>query len=341
MLRGHRLSDFEACASMWADPAVTRHIGGKPLSTEEAWTKFLRYTGHWCMKGFGFWAVEEKATGAYAGELGFADFKRDIDPPLGEVPEAGWVLAAGAHGKGYATEALRAALGWMEPRASRTVCLIQPDNTVSVRVAGKCGYRESLRTVYKAHPVIVLCRSRDVHLRLATPEDIPALESLIELSVRQLQAGDYTPAQIEGALACVFGVDSQLIADGTYFVVEAGGAVVACGGWSKRKTLFGGDRLAGREDSLLDPRTDAAKIRAFFVNPAWTRRGLGSMILEACESAATSAGFLRFEMGATLTGVALYKARGYEAVEEIAVPLDNGFTLPVIRMAKARAPRPE
>jgi RimJ/RimL family protein N-acetyltransferase/GNAT superfamily N-acetyltransferase len=333
-LRGHRPNDFESCAEMWADPVVNRYFG-KPLSREDAWTKFLRYTGHWAMQGFGFWAVEEKASGRYVGELGFADFKREMTPPLGEDPEGGWVLASWAHGKGYATEGLRAALGWIEVRAPRTVCIIDTNNAPSHRVAEKCGYRRTGVASYKDREVIVFERCGEFRLRLATTQDVPVLSALIERSVRELQAGDYSPAQLDGALACVYGVDSQLIADGTYFVVEAGSTIVACGGWSKRKTLYGGDQLVGREDSLLDPRTDAAKIRAFFVHPGWTRRGLGTMILEACESAALAAGFRRFEMGATLTGVALYKARGYEEVQEIAVPLENGLTLPVIRMSKA------
>jgi GNAT superfamily N-acetyltransferase len=173
-----------------------------------------------------------------------------------------------------------------------------------------------------------------MNLRLALPEDILVLTALIAASVRILQADDYTASQREGALASVFGVDTQLIADGTYFVAEVNGTIVACGGWSKRKTLFGADHCAGREDSLLDPSKDAAKIRAFFVHPAWARQGIGTRVLEACESAAKAAGFSRFEMGATLTGVALYKARGYREVERIEVPLGNGESLPIVRMEK-------
>jgi len=336
LLRGHRLGDFDACAAMWADPVVNRYFGS-PLSAEDSWTKFLRYSGHWAMNGFGFWAVVEKSTGLYVGELGFADFKREIEPRLPDVPEAGWVLISAAHGKGYASEAICAAHNWMDGRAGRTVCIIHPENAASFTVARKFGYRETGRAVYKGRELVVMERLREFRLRIATMEDAPALGRLIDLSVRTLQAGDYTPAQIESSLKRVYGVDSQLIADGTYFVVEAGSEIVACGGWSRRKTLYGGDQLVGREDSLLDPRVDAAKVRAFFVHPGWTRRGLGTMILEACETAAVAAGFRRFEMGATLTGVALYKARGYEALEEIAVPLENGLTLPVIRMGRSRA----
>jgi len=171
-------------------------------------------------------------------------------------------------------------------------------------------------------------------IRLAVIDDVPELTALIAASVRILQAPDYTESQREAALASVYGVDTQLIADQTYFVAEVDGTVVACGGWSKRKTLFGADHCAGREDSLLDPMVDAAKIRAFFVHPDWSRRGIGTRVLEACEWAAQAAGFQKFEMGATLTGVALYKARGYREVEQIGVPLANGESLPIVRMEK-------
>lgn len=184
-----------------------------------------------------------------------------------------------------------------------------------------------------------------LQIRPAAFADVPQLRALIEASVRRLQADDYTPAQMESALKTVFGVDSQLIADGTYLLAEAspasqtdaGGApvIAACGGWSKRKTLYGGDRWRARQDDLLDPRTDAAKIRAFFVHPDWARRGVGTMVLDACEAAARAAGFTRFEMGATLTGVKLFQTRGYVAVERIEVPLEVGITLPVVHMVKS------
>ncbi|MGA8501748.1 MAG: GNAT family N-acetyltransferase [Candidatus Sulfotelmatobacter sp.] len=181
-----------------------------------------------------------------------------------------------------------------------------------------------------------------IRIRKATTADVPRLREVIEASVRGLQAKDYSPAQIEGALQSVYGVDSQLIADGTYLVAEVTGSqkseIVACGGWSKRKTLYGGDQYASREDSLLDPKQDAAKIRAFFVHPKWARRGVGGMILEACENAALEAGFTRLEMGATLSGVAFYKAKGYTALENLQAPLSNGEVLPIIRMAKKVQP---
>ena len=179
----------------------------------------------------------------------------------------------------------------------------------------------------------------NVHIRKADMADVPRLREVIDASVRGLQAGDYSPAQIEGALKSVYGVDTQLIMDGTYFaaeILQPGGeaTIVACGGWSKRKTLYGGDQYAGREDSLLDPAGDAAKIRAFFVHPNWARRGIGSLILEACENAARDEGFTRLEMGATLSGVAFYRAKGYVEIEDQSVPLSNGESLPIVRMSK-------
>lgn len=189
-----------------------------------------------------------------------------------------------------------------------------------------------------------------IRIRQAVSTDVSVLRTLIDASVRGLQTQDYTPSQIESALATVYGVDTQLIADGTYFVAEIESSVVAgespaqalsaaplivgCGGWSKRKTLYGGDQWTGREAALLDPQHDAAKIRAFFIHPSWTRRGIGTTILEACENAAAAAGFTRFEMGATLTGVLLYQARGYVALENLEVPLANGESLPIVRMEK-------
>src|ERR1700722_286935 len=182
-----------------------------------------------------------------------------------------------------------------------------------------------------------------IRIRAATQDEVPILRALIEASVRELQAQDYTEKQREAALRTVFGVDSQLIADGTYLVADASGArgadgdkpaIAGCGGWSKRKTHFGGDQWSGREDSLLDPARDAAKIRAFFVDPAWARQGVGTLILDACESAARAAGFTRFEMGATLTGVKLFSVKGYAPVKRMDVPLDNGEVLPIVQMEK-------
>ena len=181
----------------------------------------------------------------------------------------------------------------------------------------------------------------DFQIRKATLADIPQLQQLIELSVRQLQTPDYSQAQIDGALGTIFGVDTQLILDGTYFVASTPESQFAgCGGWSKRRTLFGSDHAAVRQAELLDPSTEAAKIRAFFVHPLWARKGVGTAILSVCENAAIQAGFLSFELGATLTGQKLYSMRGYTAEARILQPLSNGAKLPIVRMVK-RIPRKE
>ena len=158
-LRRHRMDDFPACTAMWANPLVTKYIGGKPATGEETWARMLRYAGHWAMLGFGYWAVLERSTGRLVGELGFADGRRDIVPPL-PVPELGWALAASAHGKGYATEAVRAALAWGDLRWSSTTCLIGLANVPSMRVADKCGFREQTRTTYQGEAMMILARPR-------------------------------------------------------------------------------------------------------------------------------------------------------------------------------------
>ncbi len=171
-------------------------------------------------------------------------------------------------------------------------------------------------------------------IRVATPDEIETLESLIAESVRVLQAPDYTTQQREAALGSVFGVDRQLILDKTYFVAEIDGVIVGCGGWSRRRTLFGSDRRSGREDALLDPATDAARIRAFFVRPGYERRGIGSAIMRASEDAAAAEGFNRLELRSTLTGVPLYRAHGFVEAEKADVPLPSGGTLPTVQMFK-------
>jgi GNAT superfamily N-acetyltransferase len=174
-----------------------------------------------------------------------------------------------------------------------------------------------------------------MQIRLATFDDIPALERLIEQSVRVLGTGYYSPQQIESSLVHVFGVDSQLIADGTYFVVEAEGQIAGCGGWSKRKTLYGGDRMKREEDELLDPKIAPSRIRAFFIHPGFARRGIGRMLLAACEKAASQAGFTALELGATLPGEPLYTACGFHVIERIEATLPDGVTVPIIRMGKS------
>jgi GNAT superfamily N-acetyltransferase len=173
------------------------------------------------------------------------------------------------------------------------------------------------------------------HIRTATSEEIPALERLIEESVRALSVGFYSPQQIESSLKYVFGVDTQLIEDGTYFVVEADGLPAGCGGWSKRRTLYGGDKLKTGEDNLLDPNTEPSRIRAFFVHPNFARRGIGRLLLDACEKAARQAGFTALELAATMPGEPLYAACGFHIIERIEVELPDGVLVPIARMGKA------
>jgi predicted N-acetyltransferase YhbS len=176
----------------------------------------------------------------------------------------------------------------------------------------------------------------NIELRQATTTDIPALEELIRASVTALSAEHYTARQISSALTHVFGVDTQLIADGTYFVAEIDGQLAGSGGWSKRTTLFGGDQSkADTLDPLLDPATEAARIRAFYVHPQWSRRGVGSRILTACEEAARGAGFARIELVATLPGEPLYAARGYQKAGAMQLETPDGESLPAFRMMKS------
>lgn len=180
-----------------------------------------------------------------------------------------------------------------------------------------------------------MARSERFQVRLATLTDIPALEELIPTSVRALQAGSYTAAQMEAAIGTAFGVDRQLIVDGTYFCAERENRVIGCGGWSRRNATYGGDRGRAGEDAPLDPRRDPARIRAFFVHPAWARRGIGTAILERSEAAARAAGFREAIMVATLAGEPLYARHGYRVLERYDAPLPGGLALPVVRMARA------
>ena len=174
----------------------------------------------------------------------------------------------------------------------------------------------------------------DITIRLAEMDDVPALKELIPLSARELSKGYYTSEQTESMIKYIIGVDTQLIIDQTYYVAEADGQIVGCGGWSKRKTLYGGDQIKEQEDPLLDPKVDAGHIRAFFVHPQWTRKGIGRRIILACEAAARAEGFTRMDLGATLPGEPLYAAMGYVATERFEIPTPNGISIPAAQMQK-------
>ena len=176
-------------------------------------------------------------------------------------------------------------------------------------------------------------------VRVATMADVSALKELIDRSVRGLSTGYYTPAQMAAALDEIFGVDTQLIADGTYYVVDGPSGPIAAGGWSGRRTLFGGDQMKSGEDPLLDPARDAARIRAFFVHPDWARRGLASELYDTCERAASAAGFRSFELMATLPGEPLYSALGFAGIERVVLSVVDGVAVPFVRMTRRIDPR--
>ena len=179
----------------------------------------------------------------------------------------------------------------------------------------------------------------NLSIRPATRGDIPALDALIPASARELSGGFYTPAEVDAAVAHVFGVDAQLIADGTYFVAVIGERIVGCGGWSRRQTICGGDQAKGAgEDPPIDPGTDPTRIRAFFVHPEFARRGIGRRLLRECEKAARAAGFTSAELAATLPGEPLYAAHGYDVIERTTVPTPTGVPLPIVRMRKRLTP---
>lgn len=162
LMRPHRVDDFQDLAAMWAEPAVARYISGKPSTRQDSWARLLRYIGHWQALPYGYWALEDKATGQFLGEVGFADFKRDIQPPLDGFPEIGWILRSTAHGRGLASEAVAAAVSWGDANldSDRTVCIVDPEHAASMRVAEKNGYREFERTTYRGQPSVLLDRRR-------------------------------------------------------------------------------------------------------------------------------------------------------------------------------------
>ena len=163
ILRRHELDDVDASTVMWADPAVVRYIGGKPSTRQQVWARILSYAGHWSYKQFGYWAIEERATGAFVGEVGFADFNRDVIAAMSGVPEIGWALVSRVHGRGFGTEAVRAALAWGDAHlvSARTVCLIDAENAASLRIAEKCGFTTFERATYNDRSTHFAERDRD------------------------------------------------------------------------------------------------------------------------------------------------------------------------------------
>jgi GNAT superfamily N-acetyltransferase len=172
-----------------------------------------------------------------------------------------------------------------------------------------------------------------LRLRLARPDDMPVLSALMDRAIGELLQAFLPPEGVKASFE-IMGLDTQLIADGTYFVVEEEGEIAGCGGWSRRATLFGGDHSAGRDAALLDPATDAARVRAMYTHPEHARKGVGRMVLDACEAAARAEGFSRVEMAATVGGVPLYRACGYQDIEPFEAVTSMGYRVPLVRMGK-------
>ena len=173
-LRGHREDDLANCVAMWSEEAVTRFTVGRQLTEEEIWMRMLRHIGHWALLDFGYWVVEEKATGAFLGEAGIAEFHRGIEPSILGIPEVGWVFASTAHGKGYAHEAARAILAWGEEHfgSDRSVCIIAPENAPSLKLAAKLGYTAEAETIFRGNPALILGRGRSTP-RTLSPTPCP------------------------------------------------------------------------------------------------------------------------------------------------------------------------
>ncbi len=297
----------------------------------------LREGGAAAAGWYGWYAIRRAAEGEPAALVGAGGF---LGPPSDGVVELGYSVAPEHRGRGYATEMSRALVrrALATSGVRRVVAHTTRDNPASMIVLERCGFHEAGeqastgRVRWESAPA-------GIRLRLATMGDVPALVELIPMSARELSRGYYTDEQTEAAIRHVFGPDTRLIGDGTYFLAEDGGELAGCGGWSRRRTLYGGDQMKAADDPLLDPDTEAARIRAFFVHPIFARRGIGRAILDACLDAAREAGFRRVELAATLPGVPFYRAFGFVEREALDVPMPGGLGLPVIRMDRDLAPR--
>lgn len=285
---------------------------------------------------YGWYAIRRAAPGSPAALVGAGGF---LGPPSEGVAELGYSVAPEHRGRGYATEMARALVrrALDTPGVRKVVAHTTRGNAPSVFVLEACGFRPTGEDAATGR-VRFETPEGGLGLRLATMGDLPALVELIPRSARELSRGFYTEEQTEAAIRHIFGPDTRLISDGTYFVAEEVGLLAGCGGWSRRRTLYGGDQMKGVEDPFLDPRTDAARIRAFFVHPGFARRGVGRAILEACLDAARAAGFQRVELASTLPGVPFYLAFGFLEREAMEVPLPGGANLPVVRMERDLPP---
>ncbi len=285
---------------------------------------------------YGWYAIRRATGTAPAALVAAGGF---LGPPSEDgVVELGYSVAPEHRGFGYATEMTRALVRRaLSAGARRIVAHTTRANRASIVVLERCGFQEAAEEPGSGRVRFESSGLR-LQLRPATIGDVPALVELIPLSARELSRGFYTDAQTEAAIRHIFGPDTRLIGDRTYYVAEDGGRLAGCGGWSRRRSLFGGDQMRASEDPILDPRTDTARIRAFFVHPDYARQGVGSAILEACLEAARAAGFRRAELAATLPGVPFYRAFGFAEREAFEAAMPGGLVLPVVRMERDLPP---
>ena len=326
LLRLPREPDWRGMHEHYSDRLCTRYTFGRELTEAESWRALASLAGHWLLRGYGPYAVEERVSGAFLGIVGL------WYPNDWPGPEIKWAILRRHWKRGFAREAAQAV--WrMAARAlpkMSLISLIDADNGPSIRTALAVGarferemdFRGGRWHVYR-YPELLDAdaasadtgagRTAPLLLRKAIPEDVPALTALIAASARALGRGYYTEAQIEAAVGGAFGVDTQLIADGTYLVAEAAGEIVGGGGWSWRRTLFGADDHPGRSAEPLEPRLEAARLRAFFVRTGCERRGIAGALLQRCEDEMRARGFVAAELMATLPGERFYRARGFVA----------------------------
>jgi RimJ/RimL family protein N-acetyltransferase len=326
-----------------ADPAIYEYENAPPRSLEwltERYAKLETRTSADGREQWLNWVIRLASAAELIGYVQATVYEDGRAAIAYELASAHW-------GRGHAQRAVRAMLDELAHhyRVRRYTAVGKHANRRSQRFLEKLGFTlapDALRDAYDVEDDewLMLREAPPFRLRPATVDDIPALQALIARSGTELSAGFYTPEQAAAITRHVFGVDTQLIADRTYFVIEDGDAIVACGGWSKRRTLFGGDQTKRGPDPLLDPVSEPARIRAFFVDPAMARRGLGRMLMEHCNGEAATAGFRSLALVSTMPGEPLYAASGFTVVERFLLSLPGPVEVPVARMVKPLADAP-
>jgi RimJ/RimL family protein N-acetyltransferase len=319
------------------DPAIYEHENAPPRSLEWLTERYARLETRASADGRERWLNWVIRLSSSAELIGYV---QATVHPDGRAAIA-YELASAHWGRGYARRAVQAMIDELvlHDRVTRLTAVGKRANLRSRRFLEKLGFmegRDALRAAYEVETDewLLLRDEQGFHLRVATPDDIAQLQALIARSGNELSAGFYTPEQAAAITTHIFGVDTQLIADRTYFAVEDDAGIVACGGWSKRRTLFGGDQAKSGPDPLLDPATEPARIRAFFVDPAMARRGLGRLLMTHCTRQAVAAGFRSLALVSTMPGEPLYRASGFTVTERFELSLPGPIQVPVARMVK-------